>query len=94
MRAAPEMIDALTPEAVAEALGCEVQHVNELAAAQKLPAVKFGRSWRFPVAALNQYLARRALEHVEAKPPTMRAVRTAKGASRPLPDLTKTVSVG
>lgn len=84
-------LEVLTPEQAAEALGCEPQHVNELAAQFKLPAVKYGRSWRFPVAAMNQFLAQRALDHIAqasvAPSPTPMPLPT--GRRRQLPDLTK-----
>lgn len=84
-------LDILTTEQAAEALGCEPQHVNELASQRKLPAIKFGRSWRFPVAAMNQFLAQRALEHiaeaVSARAPTQMPKPISRG--RKLPDLSK-----
>ncbi len=94
MTAALDLIEALTPDQVAEALGCETQHVNELAAARKLPGVKYGRSWRFPIIALKQYLVQRAMENVvpkkyeDAKP-----VQKPRGRAKPLMDLTQTVRV-
>ena len=84
-------LDVLTPEQAAEALGCEPQHVNDLAVQRKLPAVKYGRSWRFPVAAMNQFLAQRALDHIagaaEAPSPTPMPKPVSRG--RKLPDLSK-----
>lgn len=84
-------LDVLTPEQAAEALGCEPQHVNELAVQRKLPAVKYGRSWRFPVAAMNQFLAQRALDHIAGAAPTPPATPMPKPAARRrnLPDLSK-----
>lgn len=88
------IIDALTPEQIAQALGCTVDHINELAAANALPAVRYGRSWRFPAAAVNQYLARQALEHVRPLPGPAPAAAPAQSPARasrqrPLPDLAK-----
>ncbi|MBY0237900.1 MAG: helix-turn-helix domain-containing protein [Burkholderiaceae bacterium] len=85
-------LDVLTPEQAAEALGCEPQHVNELAAQRKLPAVKYGRSWRFPVAAMNQFLAQRALEHIAAAAaaaPSPTPMPKPTTRRRALPDLSK-----
>jgi excisionase family DNA binding protein len=87
-----EELALLTAEQVAERLGCEVQTVNEKAAAHQLPAVKYGRSWRFPVEALNQHLAEQALEHVRQPRRHARAVPAASPASA-RPDLTKLVRV-
>jgi excisionase family DNA binding protein len=82
----------LTAEQVAERLGCEVQTVNEKAAAHQLPAVKYGRSWRFPIEALNQHLAEQALEHVRQPRCQAKSVPAASPASG-RPDLTKLVRV-
>jgi len=84
-------LDVLTPEQAAEALGCEPQHVNELASQRKLPAVKYGRSWRFPVAAMNQFLAQRALDHIAtaAATPAPTPMPKPAGRRRALPDLSK-----
>ncbi|WP_454731877.1 MULTISPECIES: helix-turn-helix domain-containing protein [Cupriavidus] len=88
------LIEALTSDQVAEALGCERQHVNELAAAGKLPGVKYGRSWRFPVSALKQYLAERALENVAPKQyEQAKPAQKGRGRAKPLMDLTQTVRV-
>lgn len=83
------MIDALTPEQLAEALGCTVERINELAAAKELPAVRYGRSWRFPAAAVNEYLARQALDHVRQSPATPAQSIGRQPRRRALPDLTK-----
>lgn len=80
------LIAVLTAEQVADALGCEAEHVNALAAAKKLPAVKFGRSWRFPIAALNDYLARQAMAHIES-PPAPQPSITARSRGKSRPDL-------
>lgn len=82
-------IDVLTPEQLAEVLGCTPEHVNALAASRNLPAVKFGRSWRFPAAALARFLDEQAtanltrpVQHVQAAAPTKATKR-----GKPLPDL-------
>lgn len=80
----------LTPEQVAERLGCETETVNAKAAARELPAVKFGRSWRFPVEAMNRYLAEQALEHVR-QPRVRTRPEPVQMPSSGRPDLTKTV---
>jgi excisionase family DNA binding protein len=87
-----EEVALLTAEQVAERLGCEVQTVNEKAAAHQLPAVKYGRSWRFPVEALNQHLAEQALEHVSQRRRHPKSVPVASPASG-RPDLTILVRV-
>lgn len=91
------MIDALTPEQLAEALGCTADRINELAAAKALPAVRYGRSWRFPVTAVNNFLAEQAMNHVQGKkqharptnpgPSNPERLNPSNGRRRPLPDL-------
>lgn len=97
MTACIDFIEALTADQVAEALGCEPQHVNELAAAGKLPGVKYGRSWRFPVSALREYLAQRAMQNVAPKSyediPTTKPAQKGRGRRKPPMDLTQTVRV-
>ncbi|NMV37127.1 helix-turn-helix domain-containing protein [Ralstonia insidiosa] len=79
----------LTSEQVAEALGCEVAHVNMMAATHRLPGVKLGRSWRFPVAALARFLDEQATANltlpVRAAQYTPPIKATKRG--KPLPDL-------
>ncbi len=80
-------IDVLNAEQVAEVLGCTPEHVNALAASHNLPAVKFGRSWRFPSAALTRFLDEQAMANLTlpvhpATPPTKATPR-----GKPLPDL-------
>lgn len=88
-------LDLLTPEQAAEDLGCEPEHVNELAAAKKIPAVKFGRSWRFPVEALKAHLVQCAMEHVAEDKPAGGIVprQPERRQPRRLPDLTQVVKV-
>ena len=62
------MTDILTVTEAADLLDCGPATVQELARTQRLPAVKYGRSWRFPRAALVDYLNRQALAHVTTPP--------------------------
>lgn len=88
----------LTAEQLAEQLGCEPDHVKLLASKHQLPAVKFGRSWRFPPAALTEFLNDQALRNLEQvnvhqkEPLPPRVARW--GPRKPIPDLTKTVQAG
>lgn len=63
---------ALKVEAVADLLDCEVDTVNARALLGDLPGVKFGRSWVFPVTALDARLNELAIEEAAAR----RAPRT------------------
>jgi excisionase family DNA binding protein len=56
--------DVLDSTQAAQLLGCEPETVEAEARAHRLPAVKYGRGWRFPRQALLAVLNRRALEHV------------------------------
>lgn len=82
-------IDVLTPEQVAEVLGCTPEHVNALAASRNLPGVKFGRSWRFPSAALARFLDEQAMANLTLPVHPAQAVAPIKATRRgkPLPDL-------
>lgn len=84
------MTDILTDTEAAALLDCAASTVQELARTHQLPAVQFGRSWRFPRAALVDYLNRRALEHItSARPqkPAAKAVQLRKAAPPALPSL-------
>lgn len=59
--------DILTEEEVAAILDCALKTVQEKARSGELPAVKIGRSWRFPRVALLQRLNEMALEHKPVK---------------------------
>jgi excisionase family DNA binding protein len=60
--------DILTKEQVADMLDCEVTTIEDKARSAQLPAVKIGRSWMFPRAALMQRLNEMALaSQVQAK---------------------------
>lgn len=62
------MNDILTDSEVADMLGCEPGTINERAASGDLPAIKFGRSWRFPREALLKVLNEKALANKPARP--------------------------
>jgi excisionase family DNA binding protein len=55
------MNDVLDETEVAAILDCEPKTVQEKARSGELPAIKFGRSWRFPRSALMQALHELAL---------------------------------
>ena len=61
------MTEILDDTQVAELLGCDALTVQELARSQKLPAVKFGRSWRYPREALMKALNDMAARNIEPK---------------------------
>jgi len=89
-------VDVLSADELAQRLGCEPEHINALAASHALPAIKIGRSWRFPTSALNAFLHARAMAHLAMTPadystgePTLAGSRR---ASRPA-DLNRTVKV-
>jgi excisionase family DNA binding protein len=66
------MNDVLDEVEVAEILDCEPKTVQEKARLGELPAIKFGRSWRFPRAALMQSLNDLALSNkAKARPAPM-----------------------
>lgn len=58
------MLDEILDEAqVAALLGCEATTIQEKARQGLLPAVKYGRSWRFPREALLKVLNEQALDN-------------------------------
>jgi excisionase family DNA binding protein len=63
------MTDILDEIQVAALLDCEPSTVQAKARDRELPAVKFGRSWRFPRAALLEVLNRKALENATPAEP-------------------------
>lgn len=73
------MLGVLKAEAVAELLDCEVETLNTRALSGDLPSLKVGRSWIFPVAALEARLNELAVEEAVArrapKTPVLVAVR-------------------
>lgn len=48
-------------------LGCEVETLNERAHAGELPGLKFGRSWCFPIDALNTWLCELAIKQARER---------------------------
>lgn len=68
------MNDVLNEQEVADILDCEPSTVQEKARLGELPAVKFGRSWRFPRTALLASLHDKALAN-KPKPAPARAVQ-------------------
>lgn len=55
------MNDVMDENEVAALLACEPSTVEEAARKGELPAVKFGRSWRFPRSALLAVLHEKAM---------------------------------
>ena len=85
------MNDVLNEEEVAALLDCEPRTIQEKARAGELPAIKFGRSWRFPRAALLEALDAMARSNrAPAKlrpPPAAVTVTPSQKARRTLPKL-------
>lgn len=89
------ILDILTAAQVADALGCDPDRVSALASSGHLPAVKYGRSWRFPAAALKQYLEQRALDNLgRSRTSPATEIRPAKSRRKPPLDFTQLVRVG
>jgi excisionase family DNA binding protein len=88
-------VDVLSAEELASRLGCEPEHINALAAAHALPAVKIGRSWRFPAAAINAFLNQQAMAHL--RPTALTTNRSpqfnARSGKKARPDLSRSVKV-
>ena len=61
------MNDVLNETEAADLLDCEPSTVQEAARRGELPAVKFGRSWRFPRVALLMALDKKAMENMAKK---------------------------
>ena len=76
------MNDILTEKEVADLLDCEPTTVQEKARLGELPAIKFGRSWRFPRVALLESLNARALAN-KPKAAPMKAVQIGAVRRRP-----------
>lgn len=77
------MNDILNAAEVAEMLDCDERTVQEKARTGELPAVKFGRSWRFPRVALLQVLNDMALCNKQTR--TDSAAVMVKARRRKLP---------
>jgi excisionase family DNA binding protein len=58
------MNDVLNESEAADLLDCEPSTVQEAARRGELPAVKFGRSWRFPRGALLVALDQKAMANM------------------------------
>lgn len=84
------MNDILDEAEVAALLACEPSTVQTMAREGELPAVKFGKHWRFPRAALLEVVNRRALENTTPKPkaPPSAVLRQVPSKRRAPPDLT------
>lgn len=78
------MSDILTEQEVADLLDCEPSTIQAKARSRELPALKVGRSWRFPRMALMEALNRKALEN-QAQAPAAPIAVTRKPASRRQP---------
>lgn len=74
------MTDILNLQEAATLLDCEVSTLNNKASQKELPAVRLGRSWVFPRAALVEHLNHQAKLNLERGAMTTQAVvtRTAK----------------
>jgi len=86
------MNDILTEEQVAELLDCAPATVQEKARNGELPALKIGRSWRFPKAALLDALdalarANRAPAKVKSTHIAVPPAPTSRRSRRVLPKL-------
>lgn len=84
------MSDLLTDAEVAALLDCEPSTIQEMVRTNKLPAAKFGRSWRFHRETLMEAIKQKTMENmVPAKPaaPAAKAVPLRKVAPPALPQL-------
>lgn len=82
------MNDVLDEIEVAQILDCEPKTVQEKARCGELPAVKFGRSWRFPRTALLQSLNEMALANKPKPRKPLAVAIQIKSRRRKLPALT------
>lgn len=83
------MNEVLDEDEVAAILDCQPLTVQEKARNGELPAIKYGRSWRFPREALLDVLNRQALQHTTAKPKSP----SPKAVLRPVPSTRRTPPV-
>ena len=83
------MTDILNETEVAELLACEPSTVQTMARNGELPAVKFGKHWRFPRVALLEVVNRRALDNTapKAKPAPRAVLRQVARTRATRPDL-------
>ena len=61
------MLAVQKADATAELLDCEVETLNARALSGDLPGVKIGRSWVFPIAALEARLNQLAIDESAAR---------------------------
>lgn len=84
-------ISMMSSEEVATYLDCETKTVEEAARTGRLPGVKFGRSWRFPLSALLEALHEEAMETAKKNrtlPPVAIVKPTGRKSRRtPIPTL-------
>lgn len=75
----------LNAEEVAEALDCDVDTVNRRAASGDLPGIKIGRSWAFPIQALEDCLNEMAKIQMKTRknPPSQIRMRNRPGRTAP-----------
>lgn len=69
------MNDILTEIEVAELLDCEPSTVQQKARDREIPALKMGRSWRFPRMALIDALNEQARQNMQRDAPKPKAVK-------------------
>ena len=88
------MNDILDETEVAELLACEPSTVQTMARNGELPAVKFGKHWRFPRVALLEVVNRRALDNTatKAKPAPRAVLRQVPSRRQAPPDLSAFLS--
>lgn len=82
------MNEVLDESEVAKLLDCEPRTVQEKARTGQLPAIKFGRSWRFPKDALLQALNNLAIANrTSNRTQAIATYAPTKPRRRPLPKL-------
>ncbi|MEJ1164741.1 helix-turn-helix domain-containing protein [Variovorax sp. CCNWLW186] len=72
----------MSSEEVASYLDCETKTVEEAARTGRLPGVKFGRSWRFPLSALLEALHEEAMNTAKKNRTRPEPVAIAKPTGR------------
>lgn len=77
---------------VAAMLDCAPTTVQELARQKKLPGVQFGRSWRFPRAALLEVVNRMAMEHTRSTAKPIAVTRPVPAPGRKAPPVLPSLS--
>lgn len=84
-------IEVLTAEEVARLLGCDPEYVNVLAVTHELPAIKIGRFWRFPAAALAAHFDAQANANLIHREGELKLARRGGRKPKPPADLTRCV---